>query len=65
MRKSGIWKLIIEVNTNTKLPIFEAKSKPDWLKTRLSHNYQASLYLYSTKIKLQFKQITNKNYNEA
>ena len=65
MQKSGIWKLVIEVYTITKLPIFEAKSKPDWLKIRLSHNYQSSLYLYSTKRKLQYERITYKVYNEA
>ena len=64
-KKSCIWKLLIEVDTITKLSIFEAKSKPEWLKPRLSHNYQASLYLYSTKKKLQYKQITYKNYNKA
>ena len=63
--KKWYCKLLIEVDTITKLSIFEAKSKSDWLKTRLSHNYQSSLYLHLTKEKLQYEQITYKNYNEA
>ena len=47
-QNNGVWKLFIKLDTITSVPLFEAESKSESLKTRLGHNYQASLYLYST-----------------